>query len=181
MECGCGQSPSVCLVARGKHPASIGYKSAGGVATDEEYHHRYDSSALSIVKLICILYSNASSQQQPLTLQRSHSHIFLPQDEDSNSSWTSTGSTGRKRARHGHSAGHTPFKAHGSCGPSRDGSSDSEEEGTEKRTKVSESIFCKLWWMYVNFITLPFPPLSASILSLPFLLPPSHFHLVLVS
>ena len=42
VECGCGQSRSVCLVARGKYPASstmstFSSKSSGGVATDEGY------------------------------------------------------------------------------------------------------------------------------------------------
>ena len=77
-----------------------------------------------------------SPRPQGSNLQRSHSHVFVPQDEDSNSSWTSTASSGRKRSRL--TAGHTPYKSQGShsLGPSRDGSSDSEED-TEKSRKVS--------------------------------------------
>lgn len=44
VECGCGQTPSMCLVARGKHPAAFMYKQSGGVtggvASDEDYHHK---------------------------------------------------------------------------------------------------------------------------------------------
>lgn len=37
VDCGCGQSLSVCLVASGKHPAAVtGYKPSGGVASGED-------------------------------------------------------------------------------------------------------------------------------------------------
>lgn len=84
----------------------------------------------------CIVIVPASSRNQNSTLQRSHSHVFLPQDEDSNSSWTSTGSSTRKKSR---LTGPSPFKSHGSLGPSRDGSSESDEEG-EKRRKVRQLV-----------------------------------------
>ena len=105
VECACGQSQTVCLVAGGKHPVS----SSREITSEEDY------------------------RSQPSSLQRSHSHVFLPQDEDSNSSWTSTGSYGRKRSRL--TAPPSSLKPEGSCGPSREVSSDSEEE-SDKRRKV---------------------------------------------
>lgn len=53
VECGCGQTPSVCLVARGKHPATLAYKVSGGVASDDDYHHRYVCS-LIIVEFVIL-------------------------------------------------------------------------------------------------------------------------------
>lgn len=96
----------MCLVAGGKHPVS----SYREITSEEDY------------------------RSQPSALQRSHSHVFLPQDEDSNSSWTSTGSYGRKRSRLT-APPSSLMKPEDSCGPSREVSSDSEEE-TDKRRKV---------------------------------------------
>ncbi len=85
-----------------------------------------------------------SVRSRNASLQKSHSHVFT--DDDSNMSWTSSSSTGRRKPRHLHRPHSPSMDAQEATGPittHERGSSDSEEgsdgeegEEQEKPRKV---------------------------------------------
>lgn len=142
IECGCGQK-GVCLVARSNQDITI--RKQLGKPTEEERHSRSSSRSRPQPP------SHTSSRGEGPSGRGDHtphtSSLAVLQDEDSNSSWVSTGS--RKRSQRHHRGPFSPARQ-SSRQTSREVSSESEEEaGSEaqgKRTKSREERKTEAVW-----------------------------------
>ena len=111
----------------------------------------------NVSNVLCFLFSIpcSSARNRNVSLHKSHSHVFT--DDDSNMSWTSTSSVGRRKTRLQHPQSPAAARETSSLQASRGASSDSDEreggEGEEpekpRKVGVAKSWEGSRWWSSV--------------------------------